>query len=243
MEFSSAARWRIPEKASRRLDSLSLEVVTGRCYNPAALSPYLALFIVLALFSKQAKESEMIEVNELRKGVTFEFDGGLYKVLDYSHNKTGRGNASIRVKARNLRTGSTIEKTFQSGDRVQDARLDFHNVQYLYSDGDFYHFMDNDTFDQPAVKADLLGDSAGFLKGGMECKLTFYEGQPLDIELPTTVDLEVISSETAIRGDTATGVTKKVKVETGIAIQVPNFVKVGDVIRVDTRTGEYVTRV
>jgi len=185
----------------------------------------------------------MIDVNELRKGVTFELDGGLYKVLDYSHNKSGRGNASIRIKARNLRTGSTIEKTFQSGDRVQDARMDFHNVQFLYGDGDFFHFMDNETFDQPAVKADMLGDAAGFLKAGMECKLTFYQGAPLDIELPTSVDLEVISAQTAIRGDTATGVTKKVTVETGIDITVPNFVKVGDTIRVDTRTGEYVTRV
>lgn len=184
----------------------------------------------------------MIDVNELRKGVTFELDGGLYKVLDYSHNKSGRGNASIRIKARNLRTGSTIEKTFQSGDRVQDARMDFHNVQFLYSDGDFYHFMDNETFDQPAIKADMLGDAAGFLKAGMECKLTFYQGAPLDIELPTSVDLEVVSAQTAIRGDTATGVTKKVTVETGIDITVPNFVKVGDTIRVDTRTGEYVTR-
>jgi elongation factor P len=185
----------------------------------------------------------MIDVNELRKGVTFELDGSLYKVLDYSHNKTGRGNASIRVKARNLRSGSTIEKTFQSGDRVQDARLDFHNVQYLYHDGDFYHFMDNETFDQPALKGEMLGESAGFLKEGMECKLTFYQGEPLDIELPTSVDLEVVSSETAIRGDTATGVTKKVKVETGVEVQVPNFVKVGDTIRVDTRTGVYLTRV
>ena len=185
----------------------------------------------------------MIDVNELRKGVTFELDGSLYKVLDYSHNKTGRGNASIRVKARNLRSGSTIEKTFQSGDRVQDARLDFHNVQYLYHDGDFYHFMDNETFDQPAIKAEMLGDSAGFLKEGMECKLTFYDGEPLDIELPTSVDLRVVSSETAIRGDTATGVTKKVRVETGVEVQVPNFVKVGDTIRVDTRTGVYLTRV
>lgn len=185
----------------------------------------------------------MIDVNELRKGVTFELDGSLYKVLDYSHNKTGRGNASIRVKARNLRSGSTIEKTFQSGDRVQDARLDFHNVQYLYHDGDFYHFMDNQTFDQPAIKAEMLGDSAGFLKEGMECKLTFYDGEPLDIELPTSVDLKVVSSETAIRGDTATGVTKKVRVETGVEVQVPNFVKVGDTIRVDTRTGVYLTRV
>lgn len=185
----------------------------------------------------------MIDVNDLRKGVTFEFDNQLYKVLDYSHNKTGRGNASIRIKARNLRTGANIEKTFQSGDRVQDVRLDFHNVQYLYTDGDFYHFMDNDTFDQPAIKADMLGEDAGFLKEGMECKLTFYEGEPLDIELPTSVDLEVVSAETAIRGDTATGVTKKVRVETGISIQVPNFVKVGDIIRVDTRTGDYITRV
>jgi elongation factor P len=184
----------------------------------------------------------MIDVNDLRKGVTFEFDNQLFKVVDYSHNKTGRGNASIRIKARNLRTGANIEKTFQSGDRVQDVRLDFHNVQYLYSDGDFYHFMDNDTFDQPALKADMLGDAAGFLKAGMECKLTFYDGEALDIELPTSVDLEVMSADTAIRGDTATGVTKKVRVETGITIQVPNFVKVGDIIRVDTRTGEYLTR-
>ena len=153
----------------------------------------------------------MIDVNELRKGVTFEFDGGLYKVLEYSHNKTGRGNASIKVKARNLQTGSTIDKTFQSGDRVQDARLDFHNVQYLYSNLDFYHFMDNETFDQPAIKADMLGDDALYLKAGMEVKLTFYNGQPLDVELPTSVDLQVLEAEVAVRGDTATGVSKRVR--------------------------------
>jgi elongation factor P len=185
----------------------------------------------------------MIDVNDLRKGVTFEYDGNLYKVMEYSHHKPGRGNATIRIKARNLRTGSNIDKTFQSGDRVQDARLDFHNSQYLYTDGEFFHFMDNETFEQPAVKADVLGDSAGFLKEGMECKLTFYNGQPLDVELPLTVDLKVKRAEVAVRGDTATGVTKKVQVETGIEIQVPNFVKEGDTIRVDTRTGEYVTRV
>jgi elongation factor P len=185
----------------------------------------------------------MIDVNELRKGVTFEFDGGLYKVLEYSHNKTGRGNASIKVKARNLQTGSTIDKTFQSGDRVQDARLDFHNVQYLYTDSDFYHFMDNETFDQPAIKAEMLGDDALYLKAGMEVKLTFYNGQPLDIELPTSVDLAVLEAEVAVRGDTATGVSKRVKTETGLEVQCPQFVKIGDTIRVDTRTGEYVTRV
>ena len=184
----------------------------------------------------------MIDVNELRKGVTFELDEGLFKVTEYSHNKTGRGNASIRVKARNLITGANIDKTFQSGDRVQDARLDFHNVQFLYSDADFYHFMDNETVEQPAIKADVLGGDALYLKAGMEVKLTFYKGQPLDVELPTSVDLEVMEAEVAVRGDTATGVSKKVKTETGLLVQCPNFVKVGDIIRVDTRTGEYLTR-
>jgi elongation factor P len=185
----------------------------------------------------------MIDVNDLRKGVTFELDGTLFKVLEYSHHKPGRGNATIRIRARNLKTGSNIEKTFQSGDRVQDARLDFHNVQFLYSDGDHFHFMDNETFEQPAIPADMIGDTAGFLKEGLECKLTFYQGAPLDIELPTSVDLKIQWAEVAVRGDTATGVTKKVRVETGLEVQVPQFVKEGDTIRVDTRTGEYVTRV
>jgi elongation factor P len=184
----------------------------------------------------------MIDVNDLRKGVTFELDGQLWRVLEYSHHKPGRGNATIRIKARNLRTGATLEKTFISGSQVQEARLDFHNVQYLYTDGGFYHFMDNETFDQPAIKSDILGDSAGFLKEGMECKLTFYNGEALDVELPLTVDLKVIYAEVAVRGDTATGVTKKVKVETGVEVQVPQFVKEGDTIRVDTRDGAYVTR-
>lgn len=185
----------------------------------------------------------MIDVNDLRKGVTFEFDGQLYKVTDYHHHKPGRGNATIRIKARNLLTGSNIEKTFQSGDRVQDVRLDFHNVQYLYSDGEFYHFMDLDTYEQPAVKADILGDDALYLTEGLEVKLTFYKGEPLDIDFPTSVDMKIIYAEIAVRGDTATGVTKKVKTDTGLEVQVPNFVNEGDTIRVDTRTGTYVTRV
>jgi len=185
----------------------------------------------------------MIDVNELRKGVTFELDGNLYKVLEYSHNKTGRGNASIRVKARNLQTGANIERTFNSGLSVQDVSLDFHNVSYLYTDGDFYHFMDNVTFEQPAIKAEMLGETALYLKEGMEVKLTFYNGAPLDVEFPSSVELKVIEAETAIRGDTATGVTKRVKTETGLEVQCPQFVKVGDVIRVNTETGDYVTRV
>jgi len=185
----------------------------------------------------------MIDVNDLRKGVTFELDGSLYKVLDYQHNKPGRGNATIRIKARDLRSGTTLEKTFQSGDRVQDVRLDFHNVQFLYTDGDYFHFMDLETFDQPAIKNDIIGDYAGFLKEGMEVKITYFGNEPIDIELPTSVDLKVTRAEAAVRGDTATGVTKKVTVETGMEVGVPMFVKEGDVIRVDTRTGEYVTRV
>ena len=185
----------------------------------------------------------MIDVNELRKGVTFELDGTLYKVLDYSHNKTGRGNASIRIKARNLLSGANIERTFSSGQSVQDVRLDFHNVSYLYSDGELFHFMDNETFDQPALEKDMLGDTALFLMPGLEAKLTFYKEKPLDIELPTSVDMKVVEAEMAIRGDTATGVTKKVTTETGLKVQCPNFVNVGDTIRVDTRTGDYVTRV
>ena len=185
----------------------------------------------------------MIDVNELRKGVTFELDGQLFKVLDYSHNKTGRGGANIRIKARNMFTGANIDKTFNSGQSVQDVRLDYHNVQFLYSDGEFYHFMDNETFEQPAIKGDALGDDALYLIEGMEVKLTFYKGDAIDVEFPTSVDLEVTESEMAIRGDTATGVTKKVRVQTGLQVQVPNFINVGDTIRVDTRTGEYVTRV
>jgi elongation factor P len=185
----------------------------------------------------------MIDVNDLRKGVTFELDGNLFKVVEYSHHKPGRGNATIKIKARNLRTGSNIEKTFISGSQVQDARLDFHSVQYLYNDGDNYYFMDQETFEQPGIPKNVLGDSANFLQEGMLCKLTFYNNEPLDVELPLTVDLKVIFAEVAVRGDTATGVTKKVRVETGIEVQCPNFVKEGDTIRIDTRDGSYLTRV
>ena len=185
----------------------------------------------------------MIDVNELRKGVTFELDGTLYKVLDYEHHKSGRGKATIRIKARDLRTGAVLDKSFISSDKVQEIRLDHHKVQYLYNDGEFYHFMDLETYEQPAIRTDVLGDATQYLKEELEIKLTFYEGNPLDIELPITVDLEVVRAEASVRGDTATGVTKKVTTETGLDVQVPNFVNQGDTIRVDTRTGTYITRV
>jgi elongation factor P len=133
--------------------------------------------------------------------------------------------------------------TFNSSDRVQDVRLDYHNVQYLYNDGQFYHFMDLETYEQPAISAEMIGDDAFYLKEGLEVKLTFYEGQPLDIELPLTIDLEVTEADMAVRGDTATGMTKKVTTETGLQVQVPAFIEVGNVIRVNTSDNNYITRV
>jgi elongation factor P len=185
----------------------------------------------------------MIEVNELRKGVIFVEDGTLYRILEYTHNKPGRGSATIRVKARDIRKGGTLEKTFISGDRVQDVRLDYTNVQYLYRDDNFFYFMDTQTFEQPAVPASLACEYEGYLKEGTEVKLTYYGEEPLDIELPISVDLKIITAEASARGNTATGVTKQVVTETGLKVQVPAFVNEGDVIRVDTRTGAYLTRV
>ncbi|HSN95113.1 MAG TPA: elongation factor P [Anaerolineaceae bacterium] len=185
----------------------------------------------------------MIDVNDLRKGVIYTIDGDLFKVLEYEHNKPGRGSATIKVKARDLRKGTTLEKTFISGDRVQDVRLDYTNVVYLYNDGNLFFFMDNNTFEQPAISEKMVGDYAGFLKENVEVKLTYYGDEPLDIELPTSVDLLVTYAAPAARGNTATGVTNLVECETGLKVQCPAFVKEGDVIRVDTRTGNYLTRV
>lgn len=185
----------------------------------------------------------MIDVNELRKGVTFELDGELYKVLDYAHNKPGRGQATIRIKARDLRKGTILDMTFNSGNRVQDVRLDYHNAQFLYADDRFHYFMDNNTYEQYPVNKDIVGEQAGFVKPNMDVKLMFYESEALDIELPTSVELLVTKAEPSIRGDTATGVTKKVVTETDLEVQVPSFVEVGDTIKVDTRNGEYITRI
>ena len=185
----------------------------------------------------------MIDVNELRNGVTFELDGNLYKVIEYSHHKPGRGKATIRTKVRDMRTGSVIEKTFNSSDKVQDVRLDYRTAQFLYYDGNLYHFMDMDTFEQPALSSDNVGDTVNYLIENLEVKLTFYNQEPIDIDLPTTVDLKIQEAEMAVKGDTATGANKIVTVETGLKVQVPLFVESGNTIRVDTRTGEYVTRV
>lgn len=185
----------------------------------------------------------MIDVNDLRRGVTFTIDNDLYRVLEYSHHKPGRGNATIRVQVRNVRSGATREMTFISGDRVQDVRLETRVVEYLYSDGEFLHFMDIETYDQPQLSQDTFGDDALYLTENLQLKLSFYEGEVIDYELPTTVEHEVTESEMAVAGDTVSGASKQVRTQTGLKVQVPLFVNVGDTIRIDTRTGAYVTRV
>lgn len=185
----------------------------------------------------------MIDVNELRRGTTFVLDGQLFRVLDYAHNKPGRGSATIRTKVRNMRTGATMDKTFTSGDRVQDVRVESREMQYLYHDGDLYHFMDTETFEQFAMNAETLGDAVNYMTDNMQIIVEQFDGESLGVQLPTAIDLKVVQAEASVRGDTATGATKQVTVETGLRVTVPMFVKEGDVIRIDTRTGEYVTRV
>lgn len=185
----------------------------------------------------------MIGVEQLRKGVIFELDGELYKVLDYEHRKMARGSATIRVKIRNLRSGATIEKTFPNGARVQDVRLDHAKMQYLYHDDAFYYFMDNQTYEQVMLRAEQLGDDVKYLTDGLEIKLESYNGEPINIELPSTVDLKVVEAEPGFAGDTANAPTKWCTTETGLRVQVPLFVEEGDTIRVNTETGAYVTRV
>lgn len=185
----------------------------------------------------------MIDVNELRKGVTFTKDGELYKVVSYDHHKPGRGKATIRTTLKNLRTGATTIEKFNSGDRVEDIRLETAVVQFLYADGDFLHFMDLQTFEQPALSIDTLGEDVKYLTEGLELKLATYENETIDYDLPTNVEQVIVEAEAAVAGDTATGATKLVITESGLKLTVPLFIKVGDTVRIDTRKGEYVTRV
>ena len=185
----------------------------------------------------------MIDVNQLRRGVTFLHDGALLKVTEYSHTKPGRGKATIRVKVRDLRTGTNREVTFSSGDRVDDVRLEKSVLQYLYDDGSFYVFMDLGTYDQKQVAHSILESDAQFLRDNMELELLSHEGEVIDYELPKTMEFEVVEAENAVAGDTATGATKEVRTETGLRVKTPLFVQVGDRIRVNTETGEYLTRV
>ena len=185
----------------------------------------------------------MISTGDVKKGIIIELDGQLMKVLDWSHIKMARGSAQVRMKLQNVRKGDIVERTFQAGTRWPRARVEQRKVQYLYNDGDAYHFMDSETYDQFAVSAALLGDDAKYLKENTEVFVSNYENEILGVDLPVTVDLRVVETEPGFAGDTATGAKKAATVETGLVVQVPLFVNEGDLLRVDTRTGEYVTRV
>ena len=185
----------------------------------------------------------MISTSELKKGITIELEGRLYSILDWQHIKMGRGSAQVRLKLRDIRGGHTTERTFQAGEKFVRARLDRRSVQFLYSDDDLYYFMDSENFEQSALNSDLLGDVLSYLKEGMSLEILSYDGDPLSVEMPNSVELEISETGPAFKGDTATAGNKPANLETGITIQVPLFVNTGDVVRVDTRTGEYLERV
>jgi elongation factor P len=184
----------------------------------------------------------MITANDLRRGTIFEWEGELYRVVEYRHTYLGRGSANVRVKMRNLRTGAAIERTFTPEDRINDVRLELREVQYLYNDGSLYYFMDTETYEQPALSAELLGDAVNYLTENMTLQISTHEGEPIDIVLPVTVDLKVIEAPPGFAGDTATSATKQVTLETGFKVNAPLFVEEGDIVRVDTRTGQYLSR-
>ena len=185
----------------------------------------------------------MIDSNQLRNGTNFTVDGDIFKVLKYHHNKTARGGATIKVQVRNLRSGSTREMTFNSGEKVEDIFIETIAVEYLYDDGEFLTFMNVETYEQPQMLKDLFGNDIGYLTPNLQIKLFTYGTEIIDYELPPNVDHEVTDTEMAVAGDTATGATKKVTTETGLSVTVPLFVNVGDKVRVDTRSGDYITRV
>jgi elongation factor P len=185
----------------------------------------------------------MISTGELRRGIVIEIDGEIWQVLDYHHIKMGRGSAQVRIKLRNIKRGQTVERTFQAGEKWPRAFLDRRQVQFLYRDGSEYHFMDSESYEQFAMTADQLGDVAQYLSDGMLLERTVYEGETIDVELPVTVELRVVDTEPGFAGDTQTGARKPATTESGVVVQVPLFVQVGDTIRVDTRTGDYQTRV
>jgi len=184
----------------------------------------------------------MISTGELRKGVVIELDNDLWQILDYHHIKMGRGSAQVRIKLRNVKKGGIVERSFQAGDKWPRARLDRRQVQFLYRDGDDLHFMDTESYDQFSMSAEALGDAVLYLQDGMMVDRTTYEGETIGVELPITVDLVVSETEPGYAGDTATGARKAATLSTGLVIQVPLFVNEGDTLRIDTRTGEYQTR-
>lgn len=184
----------------------------------------------------------MISVNDLRKGLTISLDDGVYSVVDFLHVKPGKGAAFVRTTLKNVRTGNVVERTFRAGERVARAHIETREMQYLYASGDEHVFMDTETYEQVTLTSDQLGDAPKYVKENTNIHIQFYGGQAIGIELPNTVELQVVETEPGFKGDTAQGATKPATLETGLVVQVPLFVDNGDIIKVDTRTGEYLSR-
>ena len=184
----------------------------------------------------------MISTGELKKGLVIELDGEIWQILDYHHIKMGRGSAQVRIKFKNVKKGSIVEKSFQAGEKWPRAQLDRRPIQFMYRDGDDFHFMEMETYEQFHLNASQLDDAVNYMKDGMTLDRISYEGETLGVELPITVDLVVVETDPGFAGDTATGARKPATTESGLIVAVPLFVTEGDTIRVDTRTGEYQTR-
>lgn len=185
----------------------------------------------------------MISTNEFRKGAKIEYKGEPFEIIDFQHVKMGRGGAIVRTKLKSLRTGSVLEDTFRSGEKFESPHLDERSMQYLYAEGDHHHFMDTETFEQMPLSTSQLGDGKKFLKENMVVKILNYRGEPLTVEIPTFVELVVAQTDPGYKGDTASGGSKPATLETGAVVRVPFHINTGDVIRVDTRTSEYIERV
>lgn len=185
----------------------------------------------------------MVSAGDFRNGLTFELDGNVFQVVEFQHVKPGKGAAFVRTKLKNIITGSVVERTFRPTEKVEQAHIERKDMEYSYNDGDLYHFMDKETFEMTSISAADVGDTLKFVKENMDCKILSYKGSVFGIEPPTFVELEVTDTEPGVKGNTATGATKPATLETGAQIQVPLFVNQGEMIRVDTRTGEYMERV
>jgi elongation factor P len=184
----------------------------------------------------------MISTNDLKRGMALELDGDLWHVLEYNHQKLGRGSAQVRTKMRNIRSGATVEKTFQAGEKFRRAILDKKSVQYLYREAETYYFMDLESFEQTPLTGEKLGDVTKFLRDGQTLEMLTYQDEPIGMELPPSVELKVIETDPGFKGDTATAGTKPATLETGLVVQVPLFVTDEETIRVDTRSSSYLER-
>ena len=184
----------------------------------------------------------MVVAGDFRNGVTFEMDGKVYQVIEFQHVKPGKGAAFVRTKLRNVITGGVTETTFSPTDKFENAYIERREMQYLYSDGDLYYFMDMETYEQEPIGADLLGDAFKFVKEEMLVKVLSYKGKAFSIEPPMFVELTVTETEPGFAGNTAQGALKPATLETGATIKFPLFINIGDVLKIDTRTGEYLSR-